>query len=88
VLRTSIFQKLLARYHAGKVQYQDLKKELEKLSGELGTPCVESTAAALPALIPLLSDSASLIASLESQLADSVSAATIESLKQKHAEEL
>jgi hypothetical protein len=87
-LRASIFQKLLARYRAGKVQYQDLKKELEKLSGELGTPYFESTSAVLPALIPPLSDSASLIASLESQLANSVSATTVESLKRKHAEEL
>jgi hypothetical protein len=87
-LRASVFQKLLAKYRAGKVQYQDLMKELEKLSGELGPPYFENTAAVLPALIPLFSDSASLIASLESQLADSVSAATVESLKRKHAEEL
>jgi hypothetical protein len=65
-----------------------LKKELEKLSGELGLPYFENITAVLPSLIPPFSDSASLIASLESQLADSVSAATVESLKQKHAEEL
>jgi hypothetical protein len=65
-LRASVFQKLLAKYRAGKVQYQDLKKELEKLSGEPGTPYFKSTAAVLPVLIPPLSDSASLIASLES----------------------
>jgi hypothetical protein len=65
-----------------------LKKELEKLSGELGTPYFENAAAVLPALTPPLSDSASLIASLESQLADSVSAAAVESLKREHAEEL
>jgi hypothetical protein len=40
-LRANVFQKLLAKYHAGKVQYQDLKGELEKLSGKLGTLCFE-----------------------------------------------
>jgi hypothetical protein len=65
-----------------------LKKNLEKLSGEFGIHYFENSAAVLPALTPLLSDSASLIASLESQLADSVSADAIESLKQQHAEEL
>jgi hypothetical protein len=34
-LRASVFQKLLAKYRASKAQYQDLKKELEKLSGKL-----------------------------------------------------
>jgi hypothetical protein len=34
-LRASVFQKLLAKYRAGKSQYQALKKELEKLSGKL-----------------------------------------------------
>jgi hypothetical protein len=87
-LRANVFQKLLAKYHAGKIQYQDLKKKLKKLSGELGSPYFENIAAVLPALIPPLSVSASLIASLEFQLADSVSAATVESLKRKHAEEL
>jgi multidrug efflux pump subunit AcrA (membrane-fusion protein) len=87
-LRANVFQKLLAKYRTGKAQYQDLKKELEKLSGELGLPYFENTAAVLPALIPPLSDSASLVASLESQLADSVPAATAKSLKRKHAEEL
>jgi hypothetical protein len=65
-----------------------LKKELEKLSGVLGTSYSENIAVVLPALTPPLSHSASLIASLESQLADSVSAAAVESLKRKHAEEL
>jgi hypothetical protein len=37
VLRANVFQKLLAKYRTGKVQYQDLKRELEKLSGKLGT---------------------------------------------------
>jgi hypothetical protein len=37
VLRASIFQKLLAKYRTGKVQYQGLKRELEKLSSKLGT---------------------------------------------------
>jgi hypothetical protein len=87
-LQANVFQKLLAKYHAGKAQYQDLKKKLEKLSGEFGTHCFENSAAVLPALIPPLSDSASLIASLESQLADSVSANAVESLKRQHAEEL
>jgi hypothetical protein len=80
-LRANVFQKLLAKYRASKIQYQDLKKKLEKLSGEFRTPCFENSAAVLPALIPTLSDSASLIASLESQLADSVSADAVESLK-------
>jgi hypothetical protein len=87
-LRANVFQKLLARYRAGKVQYQDLKKEMEKLSGKLGTPCFENSATILPALIPPSPDSASLIASLESQLANSMSADAVELLKRKHAEEL
>jgi nitric oxide reductase activation protein len=37
-LRANVFQKLLAKYRAGKVQYQDLKKKLEELSGKLGIP--------------------------------------------------
>jgi hypothetical protein len=28
----------MAKYRTGKVQYQDLKKKLEKLSGKLGIP--------------------------------------------------
>jgi hypothetical protein len=36
-LRANVFQKLLAKYRTGKVQYQDVKRELEKLSGKLGT---------------------------------------------------
>jgi hypothetical protein len=87
-LRANVFQKLLAKYRAGKIQYQDLKKRLEKLSGELRTPCFENSADVLPALISPFPDSASLIASLESQLANSMSADAVESLKQKHAEEL
>jgi hypothetical protein len=87
-LRANVFQKLLAKYRAGKVQYQDLKKELEKLSGKLETPCFKNSAAILPALISLFLDSASLIASLESQLANSMSADAVESLKRKHVEEL
>jgi hypothetical protein len=87
-LRANVFQKLLAKYRTGKVQYQDLKKELERLSGKLGTPCFEDSAAVLSALISLFPDSASLIASLESQLANSMSADAVESLKRKHAEEL
>jgi hypothetical protein len=87
-LRANVFQKLLVKYRAGKVQYQDLKKELEKLSGKLGTPCFENSAAILSALISPFPDSASLIASLESQLANSMSADAVELLKRKHAEEL
>jgi hypothetical protein len=37
VLRANVFQKLLVKYRTGKVQYQDLKRELEKLSGKLGS---------------------------------------------------
>jgi hypothetical protein len=87
-LRANVFKKLLAKYRVGKVQYQDLKKELEKLSGKLGTPCFENSAAVLRALISPFLDSALLIASLESQLANSMSADAVESLKRKHAEEL
>jgi hypothetical protein len=65
-----------------------LKKKLEKLSGKLEAPCFADFAVVLSALTPPLSDSASLIASLESQLADSVSADAVESLKRKHAEDL
>jgi hypothetical protein len=87
-LRANVFQKLLAKYRAGKVQYQDLKEKLEKLLGKLGTSCFENFATVLPALISSFLDSASLIASLESQLADSMSADAVELLKRKHAEEL
>jgi hypothetical protein len=38
----NVFQKLLAKYHAGKAQYQHLKKELEKLSGKPRTLCSET----------------------------------------------
>jgi hypothetical protein len=65
-LRANVFEKLLAKYHAGKVQYQDLKKKPEKLSGKLGSPCFEDSAAILSALISPFLDSSSLIASLES----------------------
>jgi hypothetical protein len=41
-LRANIFQKMLAKYRAGKVQYQDMKRELEKLSGKLGTLCFQT----------------------------------------------
>jgi hypothetical protein len=41
MLRASIFQKLLAKYRASKIQYQGLKKELEKLSGKPKTLCFE-----------------------------------------------
>jgi hypothetical protein len=87
-LRANVFQKLLVKYRAGKAQYQDLKKKLEKLSGKLGTTCFENSAAVLSALISSFPDSASLIASLESQLANSMLADAVESLKRKHAEEL
>jgi hypothetical protein len=40
-LRASVFHKLLAKYRAGKSQYQALKKELEKLSGKLRTFLLE-----------------------------------------------
>jgi hypothetical protein len=40
-LRANVFQKLLAKYRAGKVQYQDLKRELEKLSGKPRILCFE-----------------------------------------------
>jgi hypothetical protein len=65
-----------------------LKKKLEELLGKLGTPCFESFAAVLPALTSPFLDSASLIMSLESQLANSMSADAVELLKQRHTEEL
>jgi hypothetical protein len=65
-----------------------LKKKLEELSGKLGTPCFENFTAILPALTSPFLDSASLIASLESQLANSMSADAVELLKHRHAEEL
>jgi hypothetical protein len=49
---------------------------------------LRNAATALSALILPFSDAASLIASLESQLANMVSANAVESLKQKHTEEL
>jgi hypothetical protein len=48
----------------------------------------QNASAALPALTPSFSDAATLISSLESRLANSVSADAVELLKQKHAEEL
>jgi hypothetical protein len=65
-----------------------LKKKLEEPSGKLGTPRFENFAAVLPALMSPFLDSASLIASLESQLANSMSADGVELLKRKHAVEL
>jgi hypothetical protein len=47
-----------------------------------------NASAALSALTPSFSDAATLISSLVSRLANSVSADAIELLKQKHAEEL
>jgi hypothetical protein len=87
-LRTNVFQKLLAKYRVGKSQYQDLKKELEKLSGRPKTFCPKMLPLPFPFLIFLFSDSASLISSLESQLANSMSADAVELLKQEHAVEL
>jgi hypothetical protein len=87
-LRASVFHKLLAKYRAGKSQYQALKEELEKLSGRPRTLCFEMLLP--PSLSSHLhsSDAASLISSLESRLANSMSADAIEMLKQKHTEEL
>jgi hypothetical protein len=87
-LRANVFQKLLAKYHVGKSQYQDLKKELEKLSGRPRTLCPEILLLPFPFLIFPFSDAASLISSLESQLANSMSADAVELLKQEHAVEL
>jgi hypothetical protein len=53
-----------------------------------GSPCFENSAAILSALTSSFLDSASLIASLESQLANSMSADAVESLKREHAEKL
>jgi hypothetical protein len=87
-LRANIFQKLLAKYRVSKSQYQDLKKELEKLSGRPRTLCLEMLLLPSPFLIFPFSDAASLISSLESQLANSMSADAVELLKQEHAAEL
>jgi hypothetical protein len=87
-LRANVFQKLLAKYRVGKSQYQDLKKELEKLSGRPRTLCLRMLLLPSPFLIFPFSDAASLISSLESQLANSVSADVVELLKQEHAAEL
>jgi hypothetical protein len=87
-LRANVFQKLLAKYRVGKSQFQDLKKELEKLSGRPRTLCPEMLLLPFPFLIFPFSDAALLISSLESQLANSMSADAIELLKQEHAVEL
>jgi hypothetical protein len=87
-LRASVFQKLLAKYRAGKSQYQALKKEPEKLSGRPRTPLPRNASAVLSVLTFPFSDAASLISSLESRLANSMLADAVELLKQKHAEEL
>jgi hypothetical protein len=80
-LRANVFQKLLAKYRIGKIQYQDLKKKLEELSGKLGTPCFENFAVVLLALMSSFLDFASLVALLESQLANSMLADAVELLK-------
>jgi hypothetical protein len=87
-LRANIFQKLLTKYRVSKSQYQDLKKELEKLSGRPRTLYLEMLPLPSPFLIFPFSDAASLISSLESQLANSMSADAVELLKQEHAAEL
>jgi hypothetical protein len=87
-LRTNIFQKLLAKYRVGKSQYQDLKKVLEKLSGKPRTFCPKMLPLPSPFLIFLFLDSALLISSLESQLANLMSADAVELFKQEHAAEL
>jgi hypothetical protein len=78
----------LAKYRTGKSQYQAQKKELEKLSGKPQGPLPRNASATLPALKSSFPSAASLISSLESQLANSVSANEVGLLKQKHAEEL
>jgi hypothetical protein len=87
-LRANVFQKLLAKYRAGKSQYQDLKKELEKLSVRPRALCLEMLLLPSLFLIFPFSDAASLISSLESWLANSMSADAVELLKQEHAAEL
>jgi hypothetical protein len=86
-LRANVFQKLLAKYCASKSQYQGVKKELEKLSGRPRTLCLEMLLLPSPFLIFPFSDAASPI-SLESRLANSMSADAVELLKQEHAAEL
>jgi hypothetical protein len=77
------------KYHTGKSQYQALKKDLEKLSGEPGSlyfgMCFRycSTSKSFPS-----SGAASLISLLDTQLANSVPASEIGLLKQKHEWEL
>jgi hypothetical protein len=56
----------LAKYRAGKSQYQALKKELEKLSGRPETLLPQNASVALSALTPSFSDATMLISSLES----------------------
>jgi hypothetical protein len=87
-LQANVFQKPLAKYRAGKSQYQDLKKELEKLSDRPRTLCLKMLL--LPSLFLTFpfSDAASLISSLESWLANSMSADAVEILKQEHAAKL
>jgi hypothetical protein len=80
-LRANVFQKLLAKYCAGKSQYQGLKKELEKLSGRAKTLCLDMLQLPSQFLIFPFSDAASLISSLESRLANSMSADAVELLK-------
>jgi hypothetical protein len=65
-LRANVFQKLLAKYRVSKSQYQDLKKELEKLSGRPRTLHPEMLLLPSLFLIFPFSDAASLISSLES----------------------
>jgi hypothetical protein len=69
---------LLAKYRAGKSQYQALKRELEKLSGRHRILCLEVP---LPSSLSshFHSDATSLIFSLESRLANSMSADAVTS---------
>jgi hypothetical protein len=87
-LRASVFHKLLAKYRIGKSQYQTQKKELEKLLGKPPGLLPRNASTVLPVLKSSFSGTTSLISSLESRLANSMSANEFELLKQKHADEL
>jgi hypothetical protein len=71
----------MAKYHVSKSLYQDLKKELEKISGRPRTLCLKMLLLPSLFLIFPFSDAASLNSSLESRLANSMSADAVELLK-------
>jgi hypothetical protein len=84
-LRANVFQKLLAKYRAGKARYQALKGDLEKVSGEPSSSALDVSSSChlasdtfcLQTLLPHIS-------LYEAQLASLVPAREIDQLCLEH----